>query len=68
MSTLDTLISAMESAANLMRGVALDPRVPREAAESLRAKASELDDLADRVAEAEVAELERQDAAGGALA
>ena len=42
---IDTAVELLEEAANFMRGVALDPRVPRDTAEALRNKCAEIDKL-----------------------
>lgn len=41
----DELLEALESVANFMRGMGLDPRIPHDTKEALKERASDIDDL-----------------------
>ena len=46
------LLEALESVANFMRGMQLDPRIPSDAREALRERAMDLDDLVEKYQDA----------------
>ncbi|WP_315075547.1 hypothetical protein [Acinetobacter guillouiae] len=41
----DELLEALESVANFMRGMGLDPRIPHDTKEAVKVRASDIDDL-----------------------
>ena len=41
----EELLEALESVANFMRGMGLDPRIPYDTKEALKERASNIDDL-----------------------
>ena len=51
MTDRDTLIKKLESAANLMRGIHLDPRIPQDTKNALLVEATQIDELTERLGE-----------------
>ena len=41
----EELLEALESVANFMRGMGMDPRIPYDTKEALKERASDIDDL-----------------------
>ena len=47
---MDDLIELIESTANMLRGMCMDPAIPRHAKEAMREQIKRLDDAAERAA------------------
>ncbi|CEI54493.1 hypothetical protein [Acinetobacter bereziniae] len=51
MNDNEELLEALESVANFMRGMGLDPRIPYDTKEALKLRASNIDDLVQKYLE-----------------
>ncbi|MFW1767145.1 hypothetical protein ACG9X2_17050 [Acinetobacter bereziniae] len=51
MNDNEELLEALESVANFMRGMGLDPRIPYDTKEALRERASDVDKLVQKYLE-----------------
>ncbi|MCU4491488.1 hypothetical protein KTI63_03280 [Acinetobacter guillouiae] len=51
MNDNDELLQALESVANFIRGMGMDPRIPHDTKEALKLRASNIDDLVQKYLE-----------------